>query len=152
MAGAIENFWETIDRIYGAYLDANAGLHAFRTKIEKLQAHIVTTMKIPPDELDKLDFIYSSGDPNVPQSIALHKTTQGELKHRNRKNGENALFLGGMCLVAINQFWEDRFRSDIARELSIERKDLKHDVFGDIRRMRHAINHHGAIAKEEISR
>ena len=56
MSGAIENFWETIDGIYGAYLDANAGLHAFRTKIEKTQAHIVTTMKIPADKLDDLPF------------------------------------------------------------------------------------------------
>lgn len=108
-------------------------------------------MKIPLDKVDELQFLYGSGDPNNPKSTILHKTTQGELKHRNRKNGENTLFLGAMCLIAIYQFWDGKFRDEIAGELSITKEELLHDLIGDIRLMRHAIIHHGGIADDRIS-
>ena len=82
----------------------------------------------------------------------LHQVTQGELKQRNQKNGENARFLGAMCVVSIYQFWEVRFRNEVAAELGVSRQSLQHNLFGDIRLIRIAILHHGGIAGKEIEK
>lgn len=152
VTGAVEAFWETIDRAYGAFLDAATGFHFFREKIAELQQHTSSSLNIPTGELDSVSFIFGEGDPNTPNAVLLHTVSQGELKHRNRKNGENALFMGAMCLVAIYQFWEDRFRAEIAAELKLSRDALKHDLLGDIRLIRIGIVHHGGVAKPEIDR
>jgi hypothetical protein len=150
ITSAIEGFWETVDRVYGAYLDANAGFHIFSERIAQLQAQTVISSGLSQEHLDNLTFFYGKGDPNEPGAVVQHQVSQGQLKHRNRKNGENALFLGAMSVVSIYQFWEDRFRTEVAAELGIPRHDLKHDILGDLRLIRHAIVHHGSIAKNEI--
>lgn len=152
MIESIRKFWETVDQIYGAYLDANSGFHAFREKITQIQSQMTTSSGGSLQDLDSRLFIHGHGDPNNADSRVLHKVTQGELKHRNRKNGENTLFLGSMSLVAIYQFWEDRFRGEISSEINIPREELKHDLLGDIRLIRIAIIHHGGIAKKEIEK
>jgi hypothetical protein len=149
---AIEDFWDTIDRVYGAYLDATAGFLALGEKIGHGQAQASVALGLSREQLDSLPFIHGSGDPNVAGSVARHRTTQGQLVRRNRQNGENALFLGAMSIVSIYQFWEDHFRSEIAAELTMPRQDLTNDLLGDIRLIRIAIVHHGGVAKSEIER
>lgn len=148
---AIGEFWDTVDRVYGAYLDATTGFHILGERIANLQLESISTLGITQEELDSRTFYYGRGDPNEPSAMVQHAVPQGELKHRNRKNGENALFLGAMSVVAIYQFWEDRFRSEIAGELGLEREDLVHDVLGDLRLIRIAIIHHGGVAKKQIA-
>ena len=152
MTTSIENFWATVDQVYGAYLDANAGLHFFSERIAQIQDQTATSSSISKEKLDSLTFFYGKGDPNKPDSIVQHRVTQGQLKYRNRKNGENALFLGAMSIVLIYQFWEDHFRKEVATELKIPPRDLKHDLLGDLRLLRIAIIHNGSIAKKEIEK
>lgn len=152
MTTAIEEFWATIDRVYGTYLDANAGFAILGARIRELQSQEVVSSGSSREHLDTRSVFYGKGDPNSPDAVVQHKVAQGRLKARNRKNGENAQFLGAMSVVSIYQFWEDRFRNEIAAELGVLRQDLKHDLFGDLRLIRIAIIHHGGAAKKEIER
>src|SRR5687768_4213220 len=93
MTTAIEEFWETIGRVYGAYLDANAGFAMLRARITELQSQEVVSRGSLREHLDARSFFYGKGDPNTPDAVVQHKVTQGGLKARNRKNGENAQFL-----------------------------------------------------------
>jgi hypothetical protein len=152
MTGAVESFWENVDRVYGAYLDAQIGARFFREKIVEVQAQASALVGMRLERMDSLPFLYGDGDPNDPNTVVLHQVPQGQFKLRNRRNGENAQFLGSMSVVAIFQFWEDKYRSEIASELGIERSALKHDLLGDLRRIRMAIIHSGSVAKDEIRR
>jgi hypothetical protein len=67
--------------------------------------------------LDSLPFSYGKGDPNSPDAVVQHVTTQGTYKKRNAGNGENHRFIGNLCLISIFQFWEDYYRARIAKSL-----------------------------------
>jgi hypothetical protein len=151
---SIENFLEVVDRVYGTYLDANVGIRFFGKRIEQAQAQTAILSGLPLSHLDTLPLYHAKGNgpPNDPDTVMLHRVSQGALKHRNQQYGENVLFLGAMTVVAIFQFWGDRFRAEIATELGLNCKDLKHDLFGDLRLIRLAIIHQGSIAKKEIER
>jgi hypothetical protein len=152
MTTSIEAFWETIDQVNGAYLDANAGFRAFREQIIQVQTAAMASAGMSRENLDAAAVFYGRGHPDAPDAVVQHKITQGQLKRRNLQNGDNSLFLGSMSVVAIYQFWEDRFRNEIASEMNIPRKELEHNLLGDLRLIRIAIVHHGGIAKREIEK
>jgi hypothetical protein len=149
---AIESFWDTVDRAYGAYLDAHMGFHLVANTLTDLQKQFAPQLNLTPEQLDKLPFTFGHGAPDDPKSQRLHEVSQGEVKDRNRQHGENSLFMGSLCLVAIYQFWEDHFRNEVAAELKVDRGDLKHDLLGDIRLIRNTIVHHGGVAKADIAK
>ena len=101
MTKSIEAFRKTIDQVYGAYLDANAGFASFKDHITRIQSQNTAFSESSGLDLDSLQFFHGRGNPNEPESVVLHEVTQGELKHRNQKDGENSLFLGRMSVVAI---------------------------------------------------
>jgi hypothetical protein len=150
--GAIESFWFVVDRVFGAYHDAMAGFHFLLDQIGHSQIIIASQLKVTLEHLDTVPFDYGIGDPDDPKHVIQHRVSQGELKRRNSKDGGNPLFMGSMCLVAIYQFWEDKFRGEIAKELGTSKELLLSDVMGDVRLIRIAIIHHGGVARQQIER
>lgn len=144
----VEEFREVLKQIFGILLDARAGFHHIVETTEKLQAKYQTS--------DSAPYIYNAGPPthhpDDPSAPWLHKTTQGDLKQRNLREGLNDGFIGNMCLVALFSYWEDYYRGKIATTLGKSRESILVPVFGDIRLIRNSIVHHQAIALPEIER
>lgn len=148
-----QEFRYIVDSVYGIYLDANRGFHLLRQ--ETLRNQIETVQQIEGMSVAKLDtigFTYGVGDPNSPDSYALHSCTQAEYKKRNEKNGHNCKVIGRLCIVDIYSFWEDHYREKVAESRGLSKGDLLSDIMGDIRLIRNSIVHHRWIALPEISK
>jgi hypothetical protein len=57
-----------------------------------------------------------------------------------------------MCLVMMYQYWEDKYRDEIATSKGITKDELSSDLFGDIRHLRNSIIHNNGRAISEVSR
>ena len=71
-------------------------------------------------------------------------------KARNAPDGENARLMANVCLVAIYQWWEERFRPNIAEFMSRDSKEIASPVMGDLRLIRISIIHGKGKAKPNI--
>jgi tetratricopeptide (TPR) repeat protein len=153
MIQAANEFLEILDNIYGVYLDGTQGFSLVRNKIIEGQQNTnkITGMSI--EDLDKAFFSYGKGDPNNSDSYILHKCTQGKLKERNKKDGNNDAVIANLCIVLIYQYWEDHYRKQIAEELGLSNKnDIESDIMGDLGSIRNSIIHHGAIALKKVEK
>lgn len=153
----LDEFLSLSRELVGVYFDATVGFYRNKTGLEKDQLRMYEEFKKDnPDytleELDKAAYAYGEGDPNVAMPNIFHYSTQKEYKQRNSEDGRNYQFIGNMCLITIYQYWEDFYRSELAKSFSIDKDDLKSDLFGDIRLIWHSIIHHKSIALEEINR
>jgi hypothetical protein len=142
----IQEFISDIDDVYGVYLDGKQGFDLLETKLKQLYRGKSAT------QLRKESFIYGVGNPNNPNSYPLHKVPKLEHQERNSKSGKNRYVLANQALVQIYQYWEDRYREEIAKELGLEKTEFKVDIFGDVRILRNAIIHNHAIATSDVER
>ena len=153
---SVDDFEKIVDYIYGVYLDATTGFDKLREWFATSQADTLVVLRNTHPELatieylDSVHMIYGKGNPNIPEAIELHRCTQKEYKERNSENGLNFRFLGNMALVSLYQYWEDFHRAQIAKELGVEKVDLKVPIMGDLRLMRISIIHHAGVALKDI--
>ena len=76
---ATQEFADRLDELYGLYLDIAFGFRANVDRIREGQeasAHLVSD----PAELDQLPLFIGRGDPNDPNNVMQHQTTQGQFK------------------------------------------------------------------------
>jgi hypothetical protein len=152
---AAEEYIEVVDTCFGLYLDCNNGFRNNRDKIAKQQLSLLPSLSSGPEntgtveDLDKLDFFHGHGPPTDPKNVMYHKCTQGEYKERNIAGGKNERFIGRYCIVLLYEYWESEYRQRFAEAIGISRDKLTHDLFGDLRRLRHAILHNRGRATKE---
>lgn len=157
-AQACRTYLETVDHVYGVFLDGTSALASAASRLDQLQHAQLPGLRTTQPELatveflDSCDYQYGVGDPNDAQAYVVHRCTQGEYKARNRRGGENWVFLGQVCLVSVYQFWEDQFRDEIATALAVPKDRVKASVFGDLRYLRHSIIHNGGTATSDVDR
>jgi len=150
----LSEFYQTVDSIYGVYLDSTRGFHLVKKQqVEAQRLTVKMLEKTDPEHaniehLDTVSAMYGKGDPNKPGSVVLHTCSQGELKARNEEGGANHRFIANMCLVSIYQYWEDHYRKEIACALTQEEEDS--DIMGDIKNLRKSIIHHKGVALREV--
>lgn len=102
----LSDFLLDVDVIYGLYLDANAGFIQFHRMVISNQEKMCVELGMPIEELDARPFSYVENETARDNAQWEHSTTQGELKNRNKKNGENSKNMANFCLVLIYQYWE----------------------------------------------
>lgn len=148
-----ESFLNQIAEVYATYFDAVRGFEFVGSYWANRQEMVSQELNLSIEELDRKPLIYGEGDPREPDAREMLRATQGVVKARNAPNGENAVFLGQMLVVAIYQLWEDHYRALIAKERGYDTKnDLKLDAFGDFRNLRNAIIHNKAIATTDCEK
>ncbi len=152
----LREFEQTVDAIYGVYLDSTTGFERLKKWLEEQQSNLFKLLKecqpesATIDYLDRTAFTYGKSDPNSPVGIDLHRCTQKEYKQRNSEEGKNYKFIGNMALVCLYQYWEDHYRDKIAESLGKIKNDLFVPVMGDLRLLRRSIIHHDGIALKDV--
>jgi len=150
----LSEFYQTVDSIYGVYLDSTRGFYlVHKQHVAEQRLTVKMLEKTNPElanieHLDTVSAMYGKGDPNKPGSVILHTCSQGELKARNKEGGANHRFIANMCLVSIYQYWNDHYRKEIALALAQKKEDS--DIMGDIKRLRESIIHHKGVAVREV--
>jgi hypothetical protein len=143
--------------LFGAYLDAVAGLNTIRQDLINRQNTKIAQLKDTQPEKATEEFmdqqVYDhrlEADEHSPVEL-LHRSTQGDFKRRTATGGPSARFLSQMLVAMLYGAWEDNYREKVALILGHANKDgLKSDLFQDISKLRHAIVHNQGIATEEV--
>lgn len=157
-AKIITEFLNVVDSIHGVYLDSTLGFKLVTEYILKIQNKSIKLIgsKATIDKLDEAEFIYGTGSPpkykDPLNPSLLHITTQGELKERNKKDGINFKVIGNLTIVQIYQFWEDKYRDEIAKSMNLQKDDLKSDIFGELRQIRASIIHNNSIVTSDCEK
>ena len=158
----IREYVRILDSIYGVFLDSCQGFSSAKSLFEQSQLLTIKrnrkleAAKRPPsnvhynltiNDFDTSCMIYSKGKKEESDYRVLHYCpTQGEYKRRNSPEGENYRFIGNMALIAIYEYWESSCRNKLAVYHGVKLKQIKSQIFGDLRFLRHSIVHHGGIA------
>jgi len=145
-------FLKTVRAVYGVYFDVIRGFNSVHTQQLYLRDWLIRTQGYDNESADAVIFTYGHGDLEDPDAIPLHSVSHGELTARNLRGGENCIFLANVCLVSIYQYWEDRYRGEIAAALDKSKGDVLVPIMGDLRHYRHSIIHHAGVAISEVAR
>jgi len=136
---AIDEFEEVLNAITGLFIDSQDAYALLQSKVES--------------EAEGKDWdspIYYGDGPVGAANLVAHTTTIAQRIGRNADCGENATFVGNMALVTIYSYWEDHYRAQIAQIKGITKDEIKSDVMGDIRQLRHSIIHNRGTATKEV--
>jgi hypothetical protein len=98
------------------------------------------------EQLDAVPFSFK-GDECI-----YHKTTVGEYKKRIQKDGIDTKILANNAFVVIYHIGEDKYRKIIAHECGLEKDEIKHYVFGELRHIRCSIVHNKSLATKECEK
>ena len=149
-------FVAKIEAIYGIYRDCGQSFGLALRDLTNQQSLMLKAFNAKGhnwsiDDLDKKKYHYAvrEEDGKVNSVAAV---TQGEWKEKIGKNGTNIRLIGNMCLVMIYQYWEDRYREEIAKSKGIDKGELTSDLIGDIRLFRTSIIHNNSRAIAEVDR
>jgi hypothetical protein len=164
----IKEYIKILDSIYGVFLDGCQGFSSAKSLFEKSQLLTLEKNKrlhednqhkkgvhynLSIKEFDASCMIYSKGKKGESDYRVLHYCpTQGEYKRRNSPDGENYRFIGNMALISIYEYWESSCRNKVAAFYGVKQKQIKSEIFGDLRLIRNSIIHHAGIALPEIEK
>ncbi len=157
-------------RLQGFYLDAVVGFDLVRGHVvaeqEQARSFVQGTDLDSEEFQDTRMFTYARVLPEEFCTSGIHRATQGEVKARNKIDGENFTTLGQLCVVSFCAFWNDYLRREyvIAKgQLAPNEKDKEvvqkrlrlhasHDLWGDLNYLRNSIVHKHGIATSEVAR
>lgn len=144
LTSAAADFVKVIDRLYGLYLDAQMGFDKNADEITWAQGKMTTPTP------RSLPLLIGRGDPTDPSNVTQHQTTQGEFIDRNTRSGDNHVQMGRLLVAMLFSYWEAEYRARLAKALGYgEPSELKNDLFGDLRPLRHEVMHHGGLVTPE---
>jgi len=145
------NFISHCYDILGAYLDAIAGVEKLRGELVAHQNGIIERCKVSEEFMDQQSAEHQFGADNNDPGKFLHRRTQGEFKQHTSPTGFDGRLLGYMAITLLYSSWEEEFRQKLALALGHPKKDdLKHDLFGDLGKLRNAILHNNGIATAKV--
>ena len=157
MKVVLEEFTNTLNSIAGACFDAIQGFHLNLNEIENSQQNVIRQSNSTEPEnvqlqlLDSAWHMYGTGNPNDPNSVCYHQSTQRDFKARNADGGTNHIFIGNMGLITIFSYWEHEFRTRLGDMFDVQSNCVQSDFFGDMRLIRNDILHNKGIATPRLS-
>jgi hypothetical protein len=165
-----EEFTALWKRLQALYLDAAAGLMFVRSNVEAYQKQARQYVK--GSELDSEAFQdtrifdYRNILPDGFVTSAIHESTLGAAKARNRVSGDNFVMMGQLCIVSFYDFWNEYLRREYAiakGKLDPEEHDkhkineavrhhASHDLWGDLYYFRTSIVHKLGVATSDVAK
>jgi hypothetical protein len=170
LAELYEEFNELWMRLHAFYLDAVAGFRLVASYVQSEQSrarNFVQGSDMDSEEAqDERIFSYEEIFSDGFCASGIHRATLGKAKARNVEGGSNFTTLGRVCLVSFYDFWEDYLRREfvVAKgrlDPSERRKEVidkcvaqhaRHDLWGDIGKLRQGIVHNRGIAGSEVKK
>ncbi len=165
-----EEFSAKLEEQNTYYYDSVIGFSVLHDRIVTKQLDVKKFLgehKLANDEcLDTCSTMYKqiSNYDFTPMSLSP-VMKQGQVKDRNKENGQNSLILAANCIVALYSYWEEYLRIEIGIAKGVlgsgsindeaARKILNehviYDLWGDLRHLRNSIIHNKGIAYSKIT-
>lgn len=144
---ACESFANDLVTFYALYCDSIRG---FKHNAEERKQMLASGVTKPEN---KIWYGHSETSPGRIEITAIAFATQSEFVKQNEPGGLNHILAAHQFIATTFTSWEHKHRQTIANTLGIENmSDLKIDVLGDLRKLRHDIlHHHGIVRAKTLS-
>ena len=148
----IREYIDFTNEMVGGYMDAMAGFRGHFTRIQR-QVHRVSRPTGKRIENGETVVVYASyEDPSKPDIIHNRIIRAEDYLEANREGGSNEQRHARAILIFLFTYWEDEIRPRLALAKSTSIKDIRSDIMGDMRILRHAILHAKSVLKPEEHR
>lgn len=136
----------------GTYMDALAGFAGHHTKVGR-QVHRVSRPVSKRQENGEVIIVHASFEDPTKPDIILNRIVRAEdYLAANAPGGSNEQRHARAIVIFLFTFWEDEIRPRLATAKGIPVNEVRSDIMGDMRILRHAILHAKSIIRQEEHR
>lgn len=145
---ATREFIEFVNAQAGAYADATSGFAKNKSLIER-QVHreLVRTRRVTGKANDHVVMSTAVEDPSQPKVIMHRIVLASEYLAANSVGGGNEQQHARSAVIFIFAYWDEEIRPRMARARGVEPRDVRSDIFGDLRILRNAILHNRGLLR-----
>ncbi len=149
----VREYIDFVNEQVGVYMDAMAGFAGHYTRVQR-QVHRTSRPVGKRKEDGKTVIVYASyEDPRKPDIIHNRIVRADTYLDANAPGGSNEQYHARAIVVFLFTYWEDEIRPRLASAKGVRVNDIKSDIMGDMRILRHAILHaKSSIRPEEHKR
>ncbi len=142
----IREYIDFVNRQVGVYMDALAGFEGHRTRVERQVHRISRAIKSSIDNTGQRVVVRASyEDPTQPDVIHNRIIRASDYIAANSEGGSNAQQHSQAVLVFLYAYWDEEIRPRLATSKSLDLQEIKSDIMGDLRLLRHNILHNKGI-------
>ena len=146
----IREYIDFVNGQVGVYMDAIAGFAGHHTRVERQVHRINRAVNSHIDNTGQRVFVYASyEDPSQPDVIHNRIIRASDYIAANSEGGSNAQQLSQAVLVFLFTYWEDEIRPRLATSKSVESREIRSDIMGDLRILRNVILHAKGIIRPD---
>jgi len=137
----VRDYLDFLNQQVGMYVDALSGFAGNVARVET-QVHRVTRPASRRIEGGMPVVVWTSyEDPSQPDVIHNRISRAEDYLATNGKGGPNEEQHARAILIFLFTYWEDEIRPRLAAAASVEPNQIRSDIHGDLRILRHAILH-----------
>lgn len=149
----VREYIDFVNQQVGVYMDALAGFSGHHTHVERQVHRVSRPIKSSIDNTGQHVVVWASyEDPTKPDVIHNRIIRANDYIAANSKGGSNEQQHARAVLVFLFTYWEVEIRPRLANAKSVALKDIRSDVMGDLRILRHIILHAKGIISLEKHR
>ena len=149
----VREYIDFVNAQVGAYMDALAGFAGHHTRVER-QVHRVSRRNHQPSSGQREPIVVwaSYEDPSQPDIIHNRIIRADEYLAVNARGGSNEQQHARAILVFLYTAWESDLRPRLAAASGVELGEIRSDIMGDLKQLRHAIIHARSVLKADKHR
>lgn len=148
----IREYIDFVNEQVGTYMDALAGFAGHYTRVQR-QVHRVSRPVGKRQENGETIVVYASyEDPSKPDIIHNRIVRADTYIEANSPGGSNEQRHARAIVVFLFTYWEDEIRPRLAAAKDAPVNEIKSDIMGDLRILRHAILHAKSSIRPEEHR
>lgn len=137
----IHEFIDFVNEQSGMYMDALAGFKGHHTKVGRQVHRVLKQSKKRIKNGEPVVVCASYEDPTMPD-IVLNRIVRAEdYLAANSEGGSNEQRHARAIVIFLFTFWEDEIRPRLAEASQSTPNEVRSDIMGDLRIIRHAILH-----------
>ena len=146
----IREYIDFINQQIGVYMDALAGFEGHRTRVGRQVHRVNRATKIPKDQNGETVVVWSCyEDPTKPDIILNRVIKADDYVAANSIGGVNEQQQARSFLIFLFTYWEDEIRPRLFSAKDVELNEIRSDIMGDLRILRHAILHAKSIVRKD---
>lgn len=148
----IREYIDFVNEQVGTYMDALAGFAGHYTRVQR-QVHRISRPVGKRQQNGETVIVYASyEDPSKPDTIHNRIVRADTYIEANSPGGSNEQRHARAIVVFLFTYWEDEIRPRLAAAKGATVNEIKSDIMGDIRILRHAILHANSSIRPEEHR
>jgi hypothetical protein len=127
----LQEYQTEIEKMVGTMVRVCTSLHGQRAKLLGLASNAGIPLNTTLNECSFCD----------NSSVPVHSETIESHLEKLEDGGFDELAIGNMSIAYIYALWEDKYREEFAKSKSLEKNDIKSEVFYELNKYRQAIVH-----------